>query len=94
LVKATALPQHAQALREILRDTERCCDIKQLVLTTALITAGICGKNSQPLNEQEKINQLEKAIGATDALTASLERMTKIRKLECVTAIGNETFCA
>jgi hypothetical protein len=48
---------------------------------------------AQSLEEQEKLNQYDKALSALDNLKALTEKMTKDKKAQCVTAIASESLC-
>jgi hypothetical protein len=51
--------------------------------------SGICSAE----DGQEKLNQLEKALNTIDRLQALTEKMSKEKKLQCLTAVANEAFC-
>jgi len=48
---------------------------------------------SQTLEQQERLNRIDKFMNATDEVLQLTQKMTKEKKLQCMTAIGNETFC-
>ena len=48
---------------------------------------------AQTLEEQERLNQYDKAISALDNLKALTEKMTKDKKAQCMTAIASEPLC-
>jgi hypothetical protein len=48
---------------------------------------------AQTLEEQEQLNQYDKAISALDNLKALTEKMTKDKKAQCMIAIANEPLC-
>jgi hypothetical protein len=48
---------------------------------------------SQTLEQQEKLNQLEKALGTIDELEKSIERFSRQRLAQCITAVASKPFC-
>jgi hypothetical protein len=48
---------------------------------------------AQTLEQQEKLNQYDKAISALDNLKALTDKMAKDKKAQCITAIASETLC-
>ena len=48
---------------------------------------------SQNLEQQEQLNQIEKALSAIDQLQVLTDKMAKEKRLQCMTAVANETFC-
>jgi hypothetical protein len=48
---------------------------------------------SQNLEQQEQLNQIEKAVTAIDDLAALTDKMGKEKRHQCMTAVANEPFC-
>ena len=51
---------------------------------------------SKPMSKEdlEKMEQLDKAMGALDKLQVTLEATLKERKYKCLKAFGNDAFCS
>jgi hypothetical protein len=58
-----------------------------------VILLGASSSFAQTLEDQEKLNQYDKAISALDNLRALTEKMTKDKKAQCITAIASEPLC-
>jgi hypothetical protein len=48
---------------------------------------------AQTLEQQERLNQYDKAMSALDNLKGLTDKMTKDKKAQCITAIASETLC-
>jgi hypothetical protein len=48
---------------------------------------------SQTLEQQEQVNQLERAIGKLDQLKAAAEAIAQEKKSQCMAAVASEAFC-
>jgi len=61
-----------------------------LILLCIFISSQASGQN---LDEQERLNALQRALGAVEELRGMADRLTKAKKLECITAIAHEPLC-
>jgi len=49
--------------------------------------------SAQKLEDQERLNLFDKAIGALDDLKAITNKMSNAKRTQCLTAIANQKFC-
>lgn len=66
--------------------------LKGLLVAMAIVTAS--PTLAQKLDEQERLNQFDKAIGALNELEALTNKMTNAKKVQCITAIASQNVCS
>ena len=59
----------------------------------ALLVLLASSASAQKLEDQERLNQFDKAIGAIDDLRALTDKMATKKKLQCITAIASQNVC-
>jgi hypothetical protein len=63
-------------------------------LISAVVAATVAAPAySQTLEQQEQMNQLDKALGEIDKARALIEIIDKERRSQCMAAVANESLC-
>ena len=62
-------------------------------VSVGLLLISITPASAQKLEDQERLNQFDKAISAIDDLRNLTDKMTNAKRTQCPTAINNRKLC-
>ncbi|MDA9506296.1 hypothetical protein XI09_16985 [Bradyrhizobium sp. CCBAU 11386] len=63
---------------------------KGITALLVLLASPVC---AQTLEQQERLNQFDKALSALEDLKSLSTKMTNTKKTQCLTAVANQRFC-
>lgn len=64
-----------------------------VLIISVLFASSVFAQQDMPLEQRQKLANIEKALASMNKLKAMVEEMSEARKQECLQAFGHTQFC-